>query len=188
MDNATFRAIMAEGRTLDGVEPARLKMNELAQRAIRLTTALNGVYHEPDEVQDLFFELIDQPVNRTFMLFPPFYTDCGINIEIGERVFINAGCKFQDQGGVRIGDGVQIGHNVVIATLNHDLAPETRVNVTPRPVVIGDDVWIGSNATILPGVTIGEGAIVAAGAVVAKDVEARTIVGGVPAKFIKRID
>ncbi|MEE1149502.1 MAG: DapH/DapD/GlmU-related protein, partial [Methanobrevibacter sp.] len=72
--------------------------------------------------------------------------------------------------------------------LNHDFEIEKRAELHPSPVHIKDKAWIGSNATILPGVTIGEGAIVAAGAVVTKDVMAKTIVGGVPAKLIKKIE
>lgn len=121
------------------------------------------------------------------MLFPPFHTDCGKNITIGKNVFINMGCKFQDQGGIFIGDGSLIGHNVVIATLNHAMAPDDRGTMIPAPVHIGNRVWIGSNATILPGVTIGDGAIVAAGAVVTRDVPENTVVGGVPARIIRTI-
>ena len=80
-----------------------------------------------------------------------------------------------------------IGHNVVLATLNHEENPEKRGNLIPAPIKIGNDVWIGSNATILSGVTVGSGAIVAAGAVVTKDVEPNTVVGGVPAKYIRDI-
>ena len=87
-----------------------------------------------------------------------------------------------------IGDGCQIGHNVVFATLNHGLAPKERKSTYPAPIVLGRNVWVGSNATILQGVTIGDNAVVAAGAVVAKDVEANTIVGGVPARLLRRID
>ena len=76
---------------------------------------------------------------------------------------------------------------IVIATLNHLQDPARRSGMSARPVHIGKNVWIGANATILPGVTIGDGAIVAAGAVVTKDVAANTIVGGVPAKFIKDV-
>ena len=81
-----------------------------------------------------------------------------------------------------------IGHNVVMATLNHDENPEKRANLIASPINIGDKVWIGSNATILPGVTIGDGAIIAAGAVVTKDVEEKSIVAGVPAKFIRKVN
>ena len=74
-----------------------------------------------------------------------------------------------------------------MATLNHDLNPERRQVCIPAPIRIGKNVWIGSNSTILPGVTIGDNSVVAAGAVVTKNVEANTIVGGVPAKIIKKI-
>ena len=86
-----------------------------------------------------------------------------------------------------MGDGCQIGHNVVFATLNHGLSPDTRRSTWPAPIVLGKGVWVGSNSTILQGVTIGDHAIVAAGAVVTKDVPAGAIVGGVPARFIKWI-
>ena len=122
-----------------------------------------------------------------FRVFPPFYTDFGRNIQVGDNVFINACCQFQDQGGVILGDGCLIGHNVVFATLNHDLNVERRQICIPKGIKIGKNVWIGSNATILSGVTIGDNAVVAAGAVVTKDVKPNTIVGGVPAKFIKSL-
>ena len=109
------------------------------------------------------------------------------NIHIGKNVFINAGCKFQDQGGIFIEYGALIGHNVVLATLNHVASPKDRGSMIPAPIRIGKNVWIGANATILPGVTIGDGAIVAAGAVVNRDVPENTVVGGVPAKVIRTI-
>ena len=102
-------------------------------------------------------------------------------------MFINSGCCFQDQGGIEIGDDCLIGHQVVIATLNHDPTPDRRKSMISAPVRIGRNVWIGSHATILPGVTVGDDAIIAAGAVVTKDVPAGTIAAGVPAKTIKRI-
>ncbi|MEG0475897.1 MAG: DapH/DapD/GlmU-related protein, partial [Carnobacterium sp.] len=110
------------------------------------------------------------------------------NITIGKNVFFNIGCSFQDRGGIRIGNGTLIGMNVTIATLNHGLSLETRNTTYPSPVAIGENVWIGSNSTILPGVTIGNGSVIAAGAVVAKDVPENTVVAGVPAKAIKKIN
>ena len=165
----------------------RAMMSHLSDEARKVTTKLNASYHERTEIQRLFSELTERPVDETFAMFPPFYTDCGKNIHVGKGVFINAGCHFQDQGGITLGDGTQIGHNVVLATLNHGLRPEDRSTVIPSPIVIGKNVWVGANATILPGVTIGDNAVVAAGAVVSKDVPANVIVGGVPAKVIKEI-
>ena len=152
-----------------------------------LRSCCDTAYRTPDEVRELLSELFGYDVSSSLRVFPPFYTDYGKNINIGEGVFINACCHFQDHGGVTIGDGCQIGHNVIFATLNHELEPEWRKTTRPAPIVLGKNVWIGSNATILPGVTIGDNAVVAAGAVVTKDVAPDTVVGGVPAKFIKRI-
>ena len=120
-------------------------------------------------------------------MFPPFYTDYGRNIRVGKRFFINSGCCFQDQGGIELGDGCLIGHQVVIATLNHDLDPNKRGSMIPAKVTLGKNVWVGAHATILPGVKIGDNAVIAAGAVVTKDVPANTVVAGVPARVIKRI-
>ncbi len=108
-------------------------------------------------------------------------------IDAGKDVFINSGCHFQDQGGIIIEDGSFIGHNVVLATINHDLDPTNNRKNHYAPITIESHVWIGSNATILPGVTIGEWAVVAAGAVVIKDVPPYTVVGGVPARVLKTV-
>lgn len=120
-------------------------------------------------------------------IFPPFTTDFGRNIHVSEGVFINSGCRFQDQGGIWIGARSLIGHNVVLATLNHDLSVTRRGDTIPAPIRIGQDVWIGANVTVLAGVTIGDGAVVAAGAVVTKDVPARTVVAGVPARTVREV-
>lgn len=162
-------------------------MRYYCREAQKITLEINTVYHEPDELAELMSRLTGKPVGENFGLFPPFYTDFGKNIHIGDNVFINADCKFQDQGGIYIDDGALIGHGVVLATLNHDLEPEKRQQLHPAPIRIGKKVWIGANATVTAGVTIGDNAVVAAGAVVTKDVPANTIVGGIPAKVIKTI-
>ena len=185
MDLEAFLEHLSSGKPVKGGSEAHLFMHGVSQEALRITAEINGSYHEPAELRALFSKLIGQPVDESFGLFPPFYTDCGKNIHIGKNVFINMGCKFQDQGGIFIGDGTLIGHNVVLATLNHARSPKDRGSMIPAPIHIGNNVWIGSNTTILPGVTIGDGAIVAAGAVVAQDVPENTIVGGVPAKVIR---
>ena len=187
MELDAFLNHLNSGASVPGGSEAHLFMHTASQEALRITAELNGRYHEPEELRALFSQLIGQPVDETFGLFPPFYTDCGKNIHIGKRVFINMGCKFQDQGGIYIGDDTLIGHNVVLATLNHALSPRKRADMIPAPIHIGSKVWIGAGAIVLPGVTIGDGAIVSAGAVVTKDVPENTIVGGVPAKPMRTI-
>ena len=155
--------------------------------AQKITCELNYNFHDFEKRRELFSQLINQELDEEFRVFTPFFTDFGKNIHLGRNVFINAGCKFQDQGGIYIGDDALIGHNVVMATLNHDENPDNRANLIAAPIKIGNKVWIGSNATILPGVTIGDGAIIAAGAVVTKHVEENSIVAGVPAKFIRKV-
>lgn len=159
--------------------------NELFQEAVRIGMELNTKYHTPEELREIMSKLIGKRVDSSFRMFPPFYTDFGKNITIGKDVFINSGCHFQDQGGIEIGDGALIGHNVVLATINHDLNPKENRKNHYAPIKIGAHVWIGSNAAILSGVTIGDYAVIAAGAVVTRDVPAMTIVGGVPTKVLK---
>lgn len=148
---------------------------------------LNTKYHTPEEIVEIFSRLTGKTVDKSFRLFPPFYTDCGKNITVGKEVFINSCCHFQDQGGIVIGDNVLIGHNVTLATLNHDENPERRQSIHPAPIEIGKNVWIGSNVTILQGIKIGDGAIVGAGSVVTRDVPANCIVAGNPARMLRYI-
>lgn len=185
MELCEFLEYMNRQEYIEGGSEIHQYMHILSNEAMKITAKLNNGYHEPDEIRALFSELIGKTVDESFSMFPPFYSDCGKNIKIGKNVFINSGCKFQDQGGITIGDGTLIGHNVVLATLNHDFDPKKRSSMHPAPIIIGKNVWIGSNATILPGVSIGDGAIIAAGAVVTKDVDENVVVGGVPAKIIK---
>lgn len=163
-------------------------MDTMSDEARRITCEMNGTYHSQEELRELMQQLTGCEIAPSFKMFPPFHTDFGKNIHFGRGVFVNAGCHFQDHGGVTLGDGCLVGHNVVFATLNHDLAPENRAVMYPAPIVLGRNVWVGSNSTILQGVTIGDGAIIAAGAVVTKDVPANSIVGGVPATVLRRID
>jgi len=166
------------------------EMNALVMQACyrthRLTMELNNRYHEPGEIVELMSDITGEAVDPSFNLFPPFYADFGQNIHFGKNVFVNACCNFQDQGGIFIGNNVLIGHNVVLATIDHDLDPASRRNHY-APIRICDNAWIGASAVITKGVTIGQNAVVAAGAVVTRDVPANTVVGGVPAKVLRRL-
>lgn len=176
------------GQAIPANSPLHVVMHATSQEALKVTGELNGGFHEPARVRELLAELTGREIDESVTLFTPFTSDFGKNIHLGKRVFLNAGCRFQDQGGLHIGDDCLIGHNTVIATLNHDLAPSRRGDLHPAPVVIGNNVWIGANVTILPGVTIGDDAVIAAASVVTKDVPARALVVGSPARVIRTVE
>lgn len=176
------------GETIIANSPVHEAMHSASQAALRITGELNSGYHEPARVRELLSLLTGKPVDETVALFPPFSTDFGRNITLGKRVFINSGCRFQDQGGITIGDDCLIGHNAVLATLNHDLAPSRRADMHPAPIRLGRNVWLGSNVTILPGVSIGDESVVAAGAVVTKDIPARSVAVGSPARVVRSVE
>ena len=168
----------------DGSEAHRF-MHAASQEALRTLAKLNGSYRTPEEVRALMSELTGRPVPESLAVFPPFYSEFGKNLHLGEDVFINIGCRFQDAGGITIGDGSLIGHGSTLTTLDHGVDPDRRADMIPAPIVIGRKVWLGASVTVVPGVTIGDGAIVGAGAVVTKDVPANAIVSGVPARVIR---
>lgn len=187
MTTREFNAQLQRDIHIAAGSPAHEFMHKAADEARKTTALINGAYHTDEELRSLMSRLIGYRVDDGFRLFPPVYIDFGKNIKIGKDVFVNSGCCFQDQGGVTLGDGCLVGHNVVFATLDHDKRPGRRGDMTAAPIVVGKDVWIGAHATILKGVTIGDGAIVAAGAVVTRDVPPNTIAAGVPARVVKTI-
>ena len=182
---ADLLAALDAGETIAGGSPLHAVMHSTSQETLRVTGELNGGYHEPDRVRELLAELTGKPVDESVTVFPPLHADFGENLTVGERVFINAGCKFQDQGGITIGDDTLIGHNSVFATLNHDLDPSRRADLHPAPIRIGRNVWVGANVTVLAGVTVGDNAVVAAASVVTKDVPENAIVLGAPARVVR---
>lgn len=136
-------------------------------------------------IRELFGSVGENPV-----VLPSFICDNGRNIHVGDNFLANYNVTILDVDEVHIGSYVMIGPNTLISTVNHPLTPLGRRQHISliKPVTIGNDVWIGGNVTILPGVTIGNNVVVAAGAVVTKDVPDNTLVGGVPAKFIKTLE
>lgn len=142
--------------------------------------------------------LIPSAKGKNFAVFAPFYCEYGVNIHVGNDCFANYNCTFLDVSPVTLGNGVWIGANVTLATPNHPFLAEERLNADypdgrhdleySAPITIKDGCWICSSATICGGVTIGENSIVAAGAVVLRDVPPNSIVAGVPAKVIRKID
>ena len=167
-------------------DPKYNEINEVVERTIKLSMQLN-MASDINSIRDLLSEIIGCRIDESTTIFVPFYTNFGKFITIGKNVFINHACSFLDMGGITIEDDVLIGPKVNLVTENHPLDPVDRRALLTKPIVIKRNAWIGAGATVLPGVTVGENAVVAAGAVVSKDVAPNTVVGGVPAKFIKNI-
>ena len=111
-------------------------------------------------------------------------------LTIGQHAMVNMGVTFDLGAPITIGDHVGIGHEVLFLTTSHQVGPAWRRigDLAYGPICVGDGVWLGARAVILPGVSIGAGAVVAAGAVVTGDVPANTLVGGVPAKPLRALE
>jgi acetyltransferase-like isoleucine patch superfamily enzyme len=152
-----------------------------------LTSRLNVLPFEDEEGKAALFEqILGRPLPDRVTIYPPFYTDHGLNLELAERVFINQGCTFLDYAGIRIASRVMVGPKVTFITSGHPVDPaERKLYLTGAPIDVHENVWIGAGATILPGVTIGRDAVIAAGAVVADDVPAETLVTG-PKATVRR--
>jgi acetyltransferase-like isoleucine patch superfamily enzyme len=185
MDLQDFLDHVDAGALIEGGSEHHRFMHAAAQEALRVVAEINTGYHAPDEVRALLARLTGRPVHESVTVFPPFYSEFGKNLTLGEDVFINLGCRFQDTGGITIGDGTLIGHGSTLTTLDHGMDPERRADMLPSPIVIGRKAWLGAGVTVVPGVTIGNGAVVGAGAVVTRDVPADTIVAGVPARPLR---
>jgi acetyltransferase-like isoleucine patch superfamily enzyme len=180
-----FLAHVNRGALIEAGSPQYRFMHEASQDALRVTAELNTGYRTPDEVRALLGELTGREVDESVVVFPPFFSEFGKNLTLGRNVFINLGCRFQDTGGITIGDDTLIGHGSTLTTLNHSVDPDRRADMTPAPIVIGRKVWLGASVTVVPGVTIGAGAIAGAGAVITRDVPANAVVAGVPARILR---
>lgn len=164
-----------------------IKINEILEDTLKLTTELNTGYKNPQEVRESLMKITGKEINESIQVLLPFNTDFGRNITLGNRVFINKSCIFVDLGGIELEDDVLLGPEVKILSVNHPLDPKNRRSVILESVKIKQNAWIGAGAIICPGVTIGENSVVGAGSVVTKDVPDNSVYAGVPAKFIKNI-
>lgn len=155
-------------------------MSERVMEVTALTSRLNVLPFEDEAGKaELFEQILGRPLPPRVTIYPPFYTDHGLNLDIAERVFINQGCTFLDYAGIRLAERVMIAPKVTFITGGHPVDPvDRREWLTGGPIDVGENVWIGAGATILPGVRIGRDAVIAAGAVVADDVPAKSLVTG----------
>lgn len=155
---------------------------------MKTATEMNTGYRTPEEVHEFMGRILDKPLDESTTVLPPLYIDYGKPVTIGKRCFIQQCCTFFGRGGIEIGDDVFIGPKCNLITINHDVNPDNRSATYGKPIKIEDKVWLGINATVLPGVTLGYGCIIGANSVVTKDAPPMTIVAGNPARIIKRIE
>jgi acetyltransferase-like isoleucine patch superfamily enzyme len=167
--------------------PEFTAMNERVLAVTALTSRLNSLPFDDEAGKaELFEQILGRPLPEQVTIYPPFYTDNGPNIEFGGRVFINQGCTFLDYAGIRLGHRTMIAPKVTFITVGHPVDPgDRRLYLTGGAIDVGENVWIGAGATILPGVSIGADAVIAAGAIVADDVPAATLVAGPKAGVIR---
>lgn len=168
-------------------DPEIKQITDIINETQKLLKQINYQDLLEEKKNELFTKILGRELPEGFWFLTPIHIDYGRNLVLGKNSFINFNCSLLDRGGITIGDNVLIGPNCNIFTTNHPIDPKNRRATVSKPIVIKDNVWLGGNVTVLPGVTIGENSIVAAGAVVTKDVPANVIVGGTPAKVIKKI-
>jgi maltose O-acetyltransferase len=159
------------------------------RHAMALAARFNAIAaQDPEEGQRLLCELLGA-IGEGSVVRPPLFVDYGKYIRIGARCFVNFGLTALDVAPIVIGDDVQIGPSVQFLTPTHPIEPELRRAKleAARPITIGDNVWIGGGAIVLPGVTVGESSVIGAGAVVTRDVPANVVVAGNPARIVRTI-
>ena len=189
---------MIAGRAYNGAHPSLMAMQ--AQARARMA-ALDEVPPDDIAARAPLLKALFGSMAGPCIVKPPFNVEFGCNIHLGNWVFINNGATFMDSALISIGDRAAIGPNVQLVTPSHPVRPEERFTETDpratppfvvhniaRPITIGAYAWLGAGVTVMPGVTIGEGGVVGAGSVVTKDVPARMIVAGNPARIIRSVD
>jgi maltose O-acetyltransferase len=166
------------------------ELAEMSLRAEDLMAAFNATSaREPDLRRRLLTELLGA-VGEGTVIRPPLRVDYGSHLRIGARTFANVGLVALDVAPITVGDDVQIGSNVQLLTPTHPVAPRPRRDKweAAEPVVIGDNVWLGSGAIVLPGVSIGENTVVGAGSVVTRDLPANVVAVGNPARVVRTVE
>lgn len=177
---------LRNGESVPSNDPESYKLREASYATKKLLIQMNSS-SDPVEIRNFLSQITVTEIDESTAVFTPLYINYGKNTKIGKNVFINFDCTFLDLGGITIEDNVLIAPKVSLLSEGHPLSPENRQSLAVGHIHIKKNVWIGANATILPGVTIGENTIIAAGAVVSKDVPDNVIAGGIPAKIIKTI-
>lgn len=185
MAHSIFTRLL-NGESIAPDDPERAEIGYACNETKKYSVLLNNS-DDPEEIRDLLGKVTGSVIDESTILFTPLFINYGKNTKIGKRVFINSACSFLDLGGITIEDDVLIAPKVNILSEGHPLEPSQRKYLKPGAVYIKRNAWIGANATILAGVTIGENSVVAAGSVVSKDVPDNVLVGGTPARILKKL-
>jgi|TARA_R110000796_G_scaffold13818_3_gene44546 acetyltransferase-like isoleucine patch superfamily enzyme len=187
METNTIFQRLLDGKEVSFDDPDYHKIGDACNRTRNLLIDLNNEA-DHEQIRKLLAKITASEIDVTITLFPPFQINYGKNTKIGKNVFINFDCTFLDLGGITIEDNVMLAPKVSLLSEGHPISAKGRQTLTTGKIQIKKNVWIGANATILQGVTIGENSVVAAGAIVSKDVPDNSVVGGIPAKVIKKLD
>ena len=178
------RERMLAGEPYVAADPELVAMH---RRAMGLQERFNATsVDEQDERRRLLEDLLGG-IGPDTAIRPPLFVDYGVHLSLGARCFANFGLVALDCARITIGDDVQIGPNVQLLTPTHPTDPEERRTGVEGagPITIGDNVWLGGGAIVLAGVTIGDHTVVGAGAVVTRDLPARVVAVGNPARVIR---
>ncbi len=155
-------------------------------RCRHLCWAINNTDpNDREKIIALERKLFNGELKKGSFITPPFQIDCACCVHLGENVFANHGLTVMSIGTIIIEDGVMLGPEVGLFTVNHE--PKNIRVIMTKEIHIKKNAWIGARVNILPGVTIGENAIIGTGSVVTKDVPDNCVVVGVPAKIVKEI-
>jgi maltose O-acetyltransferase len=186
-DTRSMRERMLAGDLYIADDP---ELGERSSAALDLMDTYNRTSVRQAPVRRHLLEALLGAVGEGTEIRPPFYVDYGSHIRIGARCFANFGLVALDVAPITIGDDVQIGPNVQLLTPTHPLEPGPRRDKweAAKPITIGDNVWLGGGAIVLPGVTIGENTVVGAGAVVTRDLPANVVAVGNPARVVRTLD
>ncbi|KRE63909.1 maltose acetyltransferase [Arthrobacter sp. Soil736] len=160
-----------------------------SKRAVKLQSQYTAAYAEdPDGARPILADLLGS-LGEDAHIKPPLYVDYGTFVTVGARTFINYNLTALDVAPIIIGEDCQIGPNVQLLTPTHPVEPRPRRDrlEAAKPITIGDNVWLGGGAIVLPGVTIGDNSVIGAGAVVTRDVPANSIAVGNPARVVREI-
>lgn len=189
---------MLEGQLHNGGDPY---LFELKARAARAKARLDAIPNEDIPARIEASAALFAEDSGPCLVLSPFNIQYGRHVRLGHWTFVNVGATFLDANRITLGDYVAVGPNVQFITDTHPIRPEDRfmpaepgdpmpfrIANYAHPITVGDYVWIGAGAIILPGVTIGAGAMVAAGSVVTRDVPDRMLVAGNPARVLRSVD